>query len=80
MKKFNNLKYFKIDNHERAYARNYGAKKSKGEYLNFIDSDDLVYNNHIAVANNIIKNLKYQVFHLSYDFINYPQITICAAM
>lgn len=70
VKKFNNLKYFKIDNHERAYARNYGAKKSKGKYLNFIDSDDLVYNNHIAVANNVIKNLKYQVFHLSYDFIN----------
>tara|TARA_Y100000816_G_C26098026_1_gene581389 strand:+ start:200 stop:1183 length:984 start_codon:yes stop_codon:yes gene_type:complete len=39
--KFNkfNIKYFYIKNSGPAFARNFGASKSKGEYLLFLDSD-----------------------------------------
>ncbi len=42
------ISYYKIKNSERGYARNYGASKAKGNYLNFFDSDDICYNNHVS--------------------------------
>lgn len=42
----NSISYYKIENHERGFARNFGALKSRGIYLNFFDSDDLALNNH----------------------------------
>ena len=35
------IKYFKIKNSERGFARNYGLKQAKGTYVNFFDSDDI---------------------------------------
>lgn len=35
------IKYFKKENGERGAARNFGIKKAKGNYLTFLDSDDL---------------------------------------
>ena len=65
------IKYFWINNSERGAARNYGAKKAKGSYLNFFDSDDIAYINHIKTAAKIIaNNKKINVFHLSYEVIN----------
>ena len=40
-------KYFKIKNSGPSYARNYGAKQSKGKYLLFLDSDVLISTNMI---------------------------------
>ena len=63
-----NLHYYKKENEERAAARNYGILKAKGDYITFIDSDDLVYENHFKEAINIIN--KYQrpeIFHLAYE-------------
>tara|TARA_B100002051_G_C16656633_1_gene596848 strand:+ start:206 stop:1099 length:894 start_codon:yes stop_codon:yes gene_type:complete len=68
---FDNLKirYFKIKNSERGFARNYGANKAEGEYLNFFDSDDIPYSNHITTFFQVTKNYKnISIFHLSYDF------------
>lgn len=45
------LKYFKKDNGGVSSARNYGLQFAKGEYINFFDSDDLAYPNHLAEAN-----------------------------
>ncbi len=73
VKNFKNekIRYFKIKNSERGAARNYGAQKSKGLFLNFFDSDDISYDNHIKSAVNIIQQNNFiEIFHLSYDLIN----------
>lgn len=62
------LKYFKIKNSERGYARNYGIRKAKGIYLNFCDSDDFVYSNHLYEAKNILKK-KYEIICFNYHIL-----------
>ena len=44
------LSYFKKDNGGVSSARNFGITKAKGKYINFFDSDDIVYPNHLAEA------------------------------
>ena len=59
--------YVKKNNAERAAARNYGAVMAKGEYINFFDSDDLAYPNHLSEAVRIIRQYqKPEWLHLSY--------------
>lgn len=61
------IRYFKIQNSERAAARNYGTKQAKGSYISFLDSDDQLLPNHHEEALNMIR--KYDgppVFHLNY--------------
>ncbi|HET6244016.1 MAG: glycosyltransferase family 2 protein [Bacteroidetes bacterium] len=61
------IRYFKISNSERAAARNYGAKKANGKFLTFLDSDDLLYNNYLKNAFELIqKNPQNSFFHLPY--------------
>jgi glycosyltransferase involved in cell wall biosynthesis len=62
------IQYIKKQNEERAVARNYGANIANGEFVNFLDSDDLLYPNHLETANDlIVKNNKVNIFHLGYD-------------
>ena len=62
------IKYFKKDNAERGAARNYGVKKALGRYINFFDSDDLAYPNHLQSAYDFIAhNKNIEVFHQNYD-------------
>jgi glycosyltransferase involved in cell wall biosynthesis len=62
------IKYHKIENGERGRARNYGASVSMGDYINFFDSDDLAYSNHISAAFDFIKeNNNPEVIHMNYD-------------
>ncbi len=63
------VSYYLKQNGERAAARNFGTSKAKGNYINFFDSDDLLYLNHLATAKTIIDSAeKIEVFHLGYDF------------
>ncbi|MBS1681423.1 MAG: glycosyltransferase [Bacteroidetes bacterium] len=63
--------YYKKQNGERAAARNFGAAFSKGHFINFLDSDDLLYPNHLDVATKFIeKNKTVDAFHLGYEIKN----------
>jgi glycosyltransferase involved in cell wall biosynthesis len=64
------VKYYKIKNSERAYARNYGVSRSTGDYINFFDSDDIALPNHLAEASTAIEVLNPEVFHLNYALKN----------
>ena len=60
--------YYKKNNAERAAARNFGAQKSKGQYINFLDSDDVLYPSHLQVAVEFCKaHPGTEIFHLAYD-------------
>jgi len=65
------LRYFKKPNAERGAARNYGARQATGRYVNFFDSDDLAYPNHLREACKAINALhEPEIFHLGYEIRN----------
>ena len=65
------IQYHKKENGERGAARNYGTNKAKGKYINFFDSDDLAYMNHLSEAMVMLHKFNNpEVFHLGYDIKN----------
>ena len=63
------ISYFKKKNEERAAARNFGANKAKGRYINFFDSDDFALAHHLVEAKKCIEELEEpEFFHLGYRF------------
>lgn len=65
------VKYFHKENGERGAARNFGAKLASGDYINYFDSDDLAYPNHLEVAYAAaIKLGKPMLFHVGYEMKN----------
>ncbi len=64
----NRIRYYKTENGERAKARNFGAKVSKGDYVNFLDSDDMLLLNHLEEALKLISiHESAEIFHLNFD-------------
>jgi glycosyltransferase involved in cell wall biosynthesis len=43
------IRYYRKKHEERSIARNYGIDKAKGEFICFLDSDDLYEDNHLSV-------------------------------
>ena len=69
-----NKKIKLIFNHKRIGAglsRNKGIKKSKGQFLAFIDSDDVWKKNKIEKQINFMKKNKFNLTHTSYNIINF---------
>lgn len=59
--------YFKKQNGERAAARNFGTLRAKGDYINWFDSDDIMFPNHLQEAAKMIaKNGRSEIFVQSY--------------
>jgi len=65
------IQYFKIKNSERGAARNFGVRASSGDYITFLDSDDLFLPWHLSTAVKKIK-LTHQppAFHLGYEMLH----------
>lgn len=51
----NRIKYFYQKNSERSSARNNGIKKSKGDWICFLDSDDIYHPRHLEEFVKIIR-------------------------
>ena len=65
------ISYVKQANSERAAARNRGLKQATGSYVLFFDSDDTLYENHLQVARDYIRQKSEPEFiHLRYDVKN----------
>jgi glycosyltransferase involved in cell wall biosynthesis len=62
------VSYYYKENGERGAARNYGARKARGTYVNFFDSDDEMYPNHLQAVKNFVdaKGLV-EVVHTGYE-------------
>ena len=59
--KFTKFKAFKINNSGVSNARNYGIRKSEGEWIVFVDADDTIPNNTLEIYNKHIKDNKYDL-------------------
>lgn len=65
------IKYFRKQNEERASARNFGVAHAEGKYVTFLDSDDLLKENHLEEAQKFIfGHPDASVFHLGYDVVD----------
>jgi glycosyltransferase involved in cell wall biosynthesis len=62
------VRYFYKENGERGAARNYGAQQARGKYINFFDSDDEMYLNHLRVVKEFVdQNGEVEVVHTGYE-------------
>lgn len=65
------IQYFNIKNSERGAARNFGVTKSKGEYITFLDSDDIFLPWHLSTAaEKVALADRPPAFHLSYEILH----------
>ena len=65
------IKFFKKENEERGAARNYGTNMAKGDYITFLDSDDLLYSKYLEEANLFIaSNNAINIFHQLFEVTN----------
>ena len=62
-----NIKYFYKENSGVSDTRNYGLKKSKGEYVVFLDSDDYFDSEWIEKMNNKIKKDNSDLCYCGYN-------------
>lgn len=64
------IKYIKQKNSERGAARNTGIKNAIGNYIGFLDSDDIYYPNHLYSAKDAIRKTNADFIIHSYNIIS----------
>ena len=63
------IKVFHNDNHGVSWSRNFGIKKSTGQYICFIDADDIIENNMLEKLYFNIKNNDADISMCGYNYI-----------
>jgi glycosyltransferase involved in cell wall biosynthesis len=73
------IRFIKHDrNYERAQARNTGMENARGEFLTFLDSDDLMYPTNLEDAAQYIKtNPDTRLFHNLYQLVDGDDRVLC---
>jgi len=78
---YNNFKFYTQSNKGVSAARNFGIKNAKGDWLTFVDADDLVNTNYLKILADGISNPKVDfvvggitIDYISegYSIVNYP--------
>jgi len=65
------IKYYEINNSGASKARNLGIEKSEGDYLTFIDCDDVFNKNKIEISVDVLeKNSDYSFVYTDVYFID----------
>jgi len=65
------IRVFHKENEERGAARNYGTQQAEGRYINFFDSDDEMYPNHLQVVRDYIRTHdEVEVVHTGYEILD----------
>jgi glycosyltransferase involved in cell wall biosynthesis len=65
------VRYFYKENGERGAARNFGAQQARGQYINFFDSDDEMYPNHLCVVKDfLVAYGLVEVVHTGYEVLD----------
>ena len=72
-----NFKLYTTENKGVSHARNYGIKKSKGDYILFIDGDDLVTTNYLSTIDKLVDTIKnFDLIQTQlYEFYNLKDIS-----
>ena len=65
-KKYNNIDVIHIENSGQGVARNFGLKKAKGDYIAFIDADDIVTSDGFANMYEIALTHNYDIVNGTY--------------
>jgi glycosyltransferase involved in cell wall biosynthesis len=73
------IRFIKHDrNYERAQARNTGMQQASGEFLTFLDSDDLMYRHNLEDAADFIeRNPDVRLFHNLYQLVDESNRVLC---
>jgi glycosyltransferase involved in cell wall biosynthesis len=77
IEKESRIKYIYQENAERSVARNNGIKNAVGEYICFLDSDDMYKSNHLETLIHEIlkKNDQKALFYVHADILTNKEIT-----
>jgi glycosyltransferase involved in cell wall biosynthesis len=65
------VKYIYTTNVERGAARNIGIRQAQGDYITFLDSDDIYYKGYLESAKDFILLHQFpKFFHQAFEFVN----------